>query len=174
MGAWGAALMGFFGGVFAALTMHWQWHVAGVSLVYPFLISALIGLMAAYVIRLPGQGIALSERAEKAILWSSVAEGVGLFLAVNIAVNFGHLEWRLPAMALIVGLHFLPIAIAASFRPFHALGAALILSAIAGFAFGAPMGGEISGIMAAVSLWIAALLAVARDRRTKRATAPAI
>jgi hypothetical protein len=49
-------------------------------------------------------------------------------------------------MALVVGAHFLPIAFAASFRPFYLLGAALILAAIAGFVVRTPAGGEIAAL----------------------------
>jgi hypothetical protein len=37
-------------------------------------------------------------------------------------MNLHHPEWLMPAVALIVGLHFLPIAWAAPFPPFYALG----------------------------------------------------
>lgn len=159
--------MSFFGAVFAALTMYWQWDTSGVALATPFSVFVVIGLASAYVIRLPGSGFAPSEKAERAIMWSSIAEGVGLFLAGNIVVNLHRPKLLLPAMALVVGLHFLPIAHAASFRPFYALGAALILSAVAGFILGAPIGGTVAGWMASVGLWIAATLAVRRDWRAK-------
>jgi hypothetical protein len=172
MGAWGALIMSFFGAVFAALTMYWQWHVYGAALALPFFIFAAIALTAAYVIRLPGTGITPSEKAERTIMWSSIAEGVGLFLAVNIVINLHRPELLLPAMALVVGLHFLPIAVAVPFRPFFMLGAGLILSALAGFLVRAPTGGEIAGLMAAAGLWIAATAAVRRDWRAKRCLPP--
>ncbi|GAN91158.1 hypothetical protein Gbfr_025_018 [Gluconobacter frateurii M-2] len=66
-------------------------------------------------------------------------------------------------MALVVGLHFLPIAFAAGFRPFYVLGAALIVAATVGFAVGASMGGKIAGLMAAGALWLASGIAIRRD-----------
>lgn len=171
MGTWGAIIMSFFGAVFAALTMHWQWNVSGATLALPFAVFAAIGLAAAHVVRLPGSGIVPSQKVERAIMWSSIAEGVGLFLAANIVINLHHPELLLPAMALVVGLHFLPIAYAASFRPFYILGAALTAAAVAGFILGAPTGGTVAGLMAALGLWIAATLAVRRDRLAKRGSA---
>lgn len=168
MGAWGALITGFFGAVFAALTMSWQLHVSGAALALPFAGFATIGLTAAFVIRLPGNGVTPSKNVEKAIMWSSVAEGLGLFLASNILLNLHLPDLLLPAMALVVGLHFLPIAFAASFRPFYVLGTALIMAAIIGFAVRTPSGSEIAGFMAAAGLWIAAILAVQRDWRMKR------
>jgi hypothetical protein len=38
------------------------------------------------------------------------AEGVGIFIAINIVINLHHPELQVPAMALVVGLHFFPLA----------------------------------------------------------------
>ncbi|WP_232283437.1 hypothetical protein [Sphingomonas sp. PAMC 26617] len=165
--------MSFFGAVFASLTLYWQWHLAGAALALPFLGFVLIGLAASYVIRSPGEGIKPSPNEERAIMWSSIGEGVGLFLASNIVINLHRPDLLMPSMALVVGLHFLPIAFAASFRPFYVLGTALILVAIAGFVVGAPTGGEVAGFMAAGALWLAAAIAVRRDWSAKERTAAA-
>jgi len=37
-------------------------------------------------------------------------EGVGIFIAINIVTNLGHPELTVPAIALVVGLHFYPMA----------------------------------------------------------------
>jgi hypothetical protein len=71
-------------------------------------------------------------------------------------------------MALVVGLHFLPIAYAASFRPFYRLATVLLLSAAIGFVIPAPVGGEIAGTSAALSLWFVSITAVSRERHTKQ------
>ncbi len=171
MGAWGASIMGFFGAVFASMTLCWQWHFDGIVLALPFLGFVLIGIAARHVIRLPGKGITPSPREDRAILWSSIGEGVGLFLAANIVMNLHRPDLLLPSMALVVGLHFLPIAFAAGFRPFYVLGMALIVAAIMGFVIEAPTGGEVAGFMAAVALWLASGMALRRDRLAKARTA---
>ena len=171
MGAWGALIMSFFGAVFASLTLYWQWHLTGVVLALPFLGFVLIGLAASYVIRSPGEGIKPSPKEERAIMWSSIGEGVGLFLVSNIVINLHLPDLLLPSMALVVGLHFLPIAFVAGFRPFYVLGTALIVVAIAGFVVRAPTGGEVAGFMAAGALWLASGIAVRRDRAAKGKTA---
>jgi hypothetical protein len=38
------------------------------------------------------------------------AEGLGIFLAVNIVINMGHPDLIIPAIALVVGVHFYPMA----------------------------------------------------------------
>lgn len=167
VGAWGALIMGFFGAVFASMTLYWQWHLHGVALTLPFLGFILIGIAANHVIRSPGEGITPSPSEERAIMWSSIGEGVGLFLAANIVMNLHRPDLLLPSMALVVGLHFLPIAFAAGFRPFYGLGTALIVAAIMGFVIKAPTGGEVAGFMAAVALWLASGMALRRDGLAK-------
>nr|WP_316414588.1 hypothetical protein [Mesoterricola silvestris] len=161
-------IMGFFGSVFAALTMHHQWHLPWELWVLPFLVAMLIWVSAVWVLRLPGEDPVPSERARRAMYWSSFGEGIGLFLAANIVINVHRPDLLIPAMAIVVGLHFLPMAFAASFRPFYILGAALAVAGILGFVAPSPLGGGIAGFMAALGLWIAAVLAVRRHGRLKR------
>ena len=169
MGAWGGLIMSFFGAVFASLTLYWQWSVTGAALALPFLAFVLIGLAALYVICIPADGIKPSAKEANAIMWSSMGEGVGLFLAANIVINLHRPDLLLPSMALVVGLHFLPIAFAAGFRPFYVLGFGLIAVAIIGFVVNGPSGGAFAGLMAAGALWLASGLAVHRDWSAKRA-----
>ncbi len=168
MGAWGALIMSFFGAVFASLTLYWQWHLSGATLVLPFAAFVLIGLFARYVISRPGEGIKPSEKENRVFMWSSIGEGIALFLASNIVINLHRPDLLLPSMALVVGLHFLPIAFVVSFRPFYWLGGALVVVAMASFFVGAPAGGALAGLLAAGILWLASGLAVRRDLRAKR------
>ena len=170
MGARGAVIMGFFGAVFAALTMRLQWHVGGAILALPFVVFLTIWAAAAHTMGLEGSGIVLSERTKKALVWSSIGEGFGIFVASNVVANLHRPDLLLPAIALVVGLHFLPIAYAASFRPFYVLGAFLLLFAVISFIVTAPVGGDIAGISAALSLWLASVAAISRDRQAKRAS----
>jgi hypothetical protein len=163
--------MGFFGAVFASMTLYWQWHLHGVVLALPFLGFILIGIAANHVIRMPGRGITPSPREERAIMASSIGEGVGLFLAANIVMNLHRPDLLLPSMALVVRLHFLPIAFAGGFRPFYGLGTVLIVGAIMGFIVKSPTGGAVAGVMATGALWLASGLALRRDRRAKARTA---
>jgi hypothetical protein len=169
MGAWGAIIMSFFGALFASMTLAFQFGWTGAVLALPFLAFALIATAAIVVIHLPGEGVRASERAERVIMWSSIAEGVGLFIAANFAINLGHREMLLPAMAAVVGLHFLPIARAVPFPPFYVLGLALLGSALFGFGVRQPAGGTVAGFAAAIALLAAAMLAVRRDMRAKSA-----
>lgn len=171
MGAWGAIVMGFFGAVFAAVTLALPLQWSGAAIGLPFLVFAVIVLAAALVIRMPSIGFTLSRQAKRAILWSSTAEGIGIFVAVNLVNNLGHPELLLPAIALVVGLHFFPIAYAVPFHFFYLLGAALLAAAACGFAIAPPLGSAIAGFAAAGALWLAAVFAIARDRRAKAISA---
>ena len=170
MGAWGAIIMSFFGAFFASLTLYWQYGIKGPALAAPFLIFAAIALAAVQVLRRPGTGFVPSERVDRVIMWSSIGEGLGLFVAGQTVMSLHRPELLLPAMALVIGLHFLPIAYSGPFLPFYLLGGALILAAILGFTIAPPTGGAIAGGLGAFGLWTAAALAVARDRRAKRAS----
>jgi hypothetical protein len=170
MGARGAVIMGFFGAVFAALTMRLQWQLGAAMSALPFIVFLAIGAAAIHTLGLQGNGIVLSERTKKALTWSSIGEGIGIFLASNVVTNLHRPDLLLPAIALVVGLHFLPIAYAASFRPFYALGAFLLASAVIGVLVAAPAGGELAGIAAALGLWFASTAAIMRERQAKRAS----
>ena len=170
MGARGAVIMAFFGAVFAVLTMRLQWQAGATMLALPFIVFLTIGAAAIHTLGLEGNGIVLSKRTKKALMWSSIGEGIGIFLASNIVSNMHRPDLLLPAIALVVGLHFLPIAHAASFRPFYSLGAFLLLSAVIGFLVAAPVGGDIAGLAAALGLWFASTAAISRERHTKRAS----
>jgi len=170
MGSRGAVIMGFFGAVFAALTMRLQWGIGGAMLALPFIVFLAIGAAAVHVVRSAGKSVVLSERTKNALVWSSIGEGIGIFLVSNVVNNLHRPDLLLPAIALVVGLHFLPIAYAASFRPFYVLSAFLLLAAVIGFLAAAPVGGEIAGIASALSLWFASIAAINRDLHAKRAS----
>ena len=38
------------------------------------------------------------------------AEGLGIFIAINVVINLGHADLTIPVIALVVGLHFYPLA----------------------------------------------------------------
>jgi hypothetical protein len=57
-----------------------------------------------------GEDIAESKKSSK---WFGIifgAEGLGIFIAVNIVTNIGHADLVIPVIALVVGLHFYPLA----------------------------------------------------------------
>lgn len=168
MGASGAIVMCFFGAVFASLTLLLQLGWNGLSLGLPFLAFAGIAVAATIAIRLPGDGFAKPEGSGRVMFWSSVGEGIALFLAGNILPDLGHTELLLPVMAIVVGLHFLPIAYFSPFPPLYLLAAAILLGGICGLVIRQPGGGALAGFTAAAALGVASIVAVRRERSAKR------
>lgn len=162
MGASGAIIMSFFGAVFAAMTLAMPLGRSGAVLFLPFAVFAVIAVVAVRTMRRKEQTPARSARKDRVIMWSSAAEGIGIFIAANVVINLGRPELLLPAIALIVGLHFLPMAHLIPFRPFYALAGALLVAAALGFVLHQPIGAGIAGFVAAFILWTAALLALQR------------
>ncbi len=169
MGASGAIIMSFFAAVFASMTLLLQLKCTGLELGIPFIGFAGIATAAMLAMRLPGDGFVRPEGSGRVMLWSSIGEGIGLFIVANLLANLGHRDVLLPAMALVVGLHFVPIAYWAPFRPLYNLAAVIILGGIVGLSMNQPTGGVIAGFTAAAALALASIAAIRRERLAKRA-----
>ncbi len=167
MGASGAIIMSFFGAVFASMTLLLQLKCSGLELGLPFIGFAGIAIAALLAIRLPGEGFARPEGSGRVMLWSSIGEGIGLFIVAHFLANLGHVELLLPAMALVVGLHFIPIAYWVPFRQLYILAAVIILGGIIGLSIHQPKGGVIAGFTAAAALALASIAAIRRERSAK-------
>jgi len=92
------------------------------------------------------------RRANRIFMWALAGEGVGIPLAINLVVNLGHPQWQMPAIMLIVGLHFLPLAVGFGDRSYRVTGVAMTTWALAYpwlFAAGAlaPAGPLVAGAM---------------------------
>ena len=61
--------------------------------------------------------------------WSAI-EGIAMFLAANVLVNLHLRQAIMPVLAIIVGVHFLPLARGIPARLYYATGAALIVIGI--------------------------------------------
>ncbi len=163
-GSTGALIMGFFGGIF---------YIAGLGPVIgwtnPLMLIpiALVGFIAMRVVALSRKGTArfATTRAAKIITWSTVGEGIGIFIAVNVLVNLGRHDLILPGIAAVVGLHFLPMAYAIPFRAFYAVSGGLLIAATIGILVRQPTGSEVAGVAAAAVLWVASALALSRESR---------
>ncbi|WP_448662405.1 DUF7010 family protein [Sphingomonas sp. CJ20] len=96
-------------------------------------------------------------------IWSS-AEGVAIFVAANVLINLHMAERLLPTMAIIVGLHFLPLARGIPARIYYWSGAALILVGAIGWLLPAGDTPLVTGLLAAATLWVSALASAKRGR----------
>jgi hypothetical protein len=110
----GALIMAFFATVWWIVGLRAAGH--GPALLYgvPVIVAAL-GSVIWYVTHrpraAPNAGDAVEEaRRGRLVGWASAGEGIVIFLAANVLVNTGHRDAIAPAVALIVGAHFLPLA----------------------------------------------------------------
>lgn len=121
----------------------------------PLLISAvLIALAFAVRGRFPNSPERRRRAGRLVAIWSSV-EGVAILVAVNLLGPKGA-ELVSAAVALIVGLHFLPLARGLPQPSYYASGAALVLIGVAGFLVPALVGPVAVSLAAALTLWLTA------------------
>jgi hypothetical protein len=161
VGPAGAIIMSFFGGAFFLTALGNAVGWSSPILIAPFVIFLAVAFRAGLLIR-SGRVADRSEHAGRVIMWSSIGEGVGIFILANVLVNMGYPRLVLPGIAAIVGLHFLPMARAIPFPPFYVLSAALLAAAAAGVVLAQPLGAEVAGVAAAIALWIASIAALYR------------
>ena len=124
MGPWGALIMSFFGAGFFTwanvLAIGWRSPVLAVG---PVMFIALAALAGSKIRRSADGAYAPSRKAGQIISWASAAEGVGIPIVALTLANTGHADATLPGVALVVGLHFIPMACAIPFKPFFACAA---------------------------------------------------
>ncbi|MBA2935087.1 hypothetical protein HZF05_13380 [Sphingomonas sp. CGMCC 1.13654] len=160
MGPWGALIFAIFATAFFMAGL-----APTVGQASPILLLGLV-LAAPIVIRAiqrvvrpdPPGGI----QTGRVIMWSTMAEAVGILLIVNI-FHAAHMDdVILPGIAAVVSLHFIPIGLAANLRRFQALTAAMMACAVAGFAIRGATGTMVTGLGAALTLWIGGIFALQR------------
>lgn len=137
--ATGALVMSFFGAWWAAsglVPAHapaWAWAALSTGVLA-------LGAAAVAVLRrhprpaaqaLPAELADRQRRLGRWFLAIFLAEGLGIFLAINAVTLLGHPQWQPAAMMTVVGLHFLPLTWVFAYRPHAVTGAALTAWALA-------------------------------------------
>ncbi len=115
--ATGMLMMAFFTMIWAGIAYGSMNHGLIVLIIFALISVSLIA-NAIYVFIISKKFPKLStdeDRAEgkKTGMWFGIifgAEGLGIFVAINIVVNLGHADLTIPVIALVVGLHFYPMA----------------------------------------------------------------
>jgi len=136
--ATGVMMLSGFGALWAAAGIRlssgpaWTW-IALAIVVLAFGVRAL-GVLRANPSPTWPLAVELAERQRRAgriFAWTSAGEGLGILLAVNLVVNLGHPDWQAAAIVAVVGLHFLPLAVAFGYRPHLVTGVAMTAWALA-------------------------------------------
>jgi hypothetical protein len=97
-------------------------------------------------------------------LWSTI-EVVALLVTANVLQYLHRGDLIFPAAAIIVGLHFFPLARGIPVRLYHATGAGFVLAGVAGLLLPAAERPIAVGLSAALILWATALIVVLRARQ---------
>ena len=160
MGPAGAIIMSFFALVFCGLVAvpRLGWLTAWT--IVPALVTSAIVVAAVVKLRNPNHRNQRDARAGRIMMWASLAEGIGLFIIVNVFINV-HLAARvIPGMALVIGLHFLPMAYGIPFKRFYVLAVAILVASAVGFVTNPILAPWCSAVGSAAALWIASMYAL--------------
>jgi len=169
----GAIVLSFFAAVWAFLALHTSDQVLWMQ-VMPFALSGALILAALNAGRhaVPPTPEERKRIGRTVMIWSFI-EGLAIFAGVNVLGNIGHAEWTLPLIAVIVGLHFFPLAIGLRAPIYWLTGLGLIAVAAAGVVlvpFGTTQDAAI-GLGCASVLYLTAFVITAFAPRAKRLAA---
>ena len=115
--ATGLLMMAFFTMMWAGIAYGSMGHGLVVLILFS-LISALFICYAVYLFIISRRFPQMQSEEDKAEgkrtgKWFGIifgAEGLAIFVAINIVINLGHADLTIPVIALVVGLHFYPMA----------------------------------------------------------------
>ena len=94
----------------------------------------------------------------------SAVEGIVIFATANLLTNMGMADAIGPAIAIIVGLHFLPLAYGLPARIYYLTGGAMVVAGAAALLLPGPERLPAAGIAAAGILWASAVAVILRNR----------
>ncbi len=132
----------------------------------PVIISA--GLLA-WAYAMPATAETMGPRVRAIVARWSMVEGGAIVVVANILPRIHHADALFPAVAIIVGLHFLPLARAIPVPIYAATGFALILAGAGGILLPAAERPIAIGLAAAIILWATALHRLLAARRAAAA-----
>ena len=166
----GAVFLSLFG---ATWLLGWSWQAPGSGFLLRFVIVLGALALVAWAIRSFRQRRAIyvgrpdpmaQKRIRKALIliniaqWSSIG---ALVLGLN-AVS--HIEWIMPAVILVVGLHFVPMAKVFHYRGYYLTALALVVVALAYCLAGAnDQRSALSLLATGTILWVTALFLLVRE-----------
>jgi hypothetical protein len=165
MSTTGAMVTAFFAALWWVLGMWASGQTSVYLYLLPLLISASVVLLALRVRAKADVSPQELARRKRLIIAATAAEGILLFVAVNALVNTGLGKFVAPAGAIIVGLHFLPLARWLPAPTYYVTGILLVMLGVAGCAIpGTGPGALFVCLGSACVLWLtsAAVLRKAR------------
>ena len=134
-----------------------------VTIVLPVLISAAL-LIWAYAT--PSTAGALGSHTRRLLARWSLVEGLAIVVAVNLLHRTHQADATFSVVAMIVGLHFLPLARQIPVQLYYLTAAGLVLCGAAGMLLPAGQRPLAVGLGAAGVLWATAVLGLSGERRS--------
>lgn len=159
--------------VLTLFAVAWSWAALQLSRAAPSLILIPIAISLALLAwgwRSSGLFPTRGQHVGKVVgLWSSI-EVAALLVTANVLQNLHRGDLMLPLGAIIVGLHFFPLARGIPVRLYHATGAGFVFAGLVGLLLPAANRPIVVGIGAALILWATALVVVMRARQVAAAS----
>ena len=160
MGPWGALIFAIFATAFFMAGLAPTVGPTSPILLLGFVLAAPIVVRAIQRVARPDPPGGIDTG--RVIMWSTVAEAVAILLVVNVFRNVGLEDVILPGIAAVVAIHFLPLGHASGLRRFYALAVALAAASFAGFVLRGTAGTLVTGLGAALGLWLGGIFALKR------------
>ena len=168
------SILGFFAVVWLVMGL----AVAGQISVLPVLAGVAVSaallwaaVRADRAYRGPALPVAEQARINRLVMWASAAEGVAIFIAVNVLINLGLGAYQLCAVAVIVGLHFIPLSRIPRAGLYNVTAAALVGLGVVGCVLPEAVRPLVVGPGAALICWATAATVLGRWRLPARAAA---
>jgi hypothetical protein len=162
----GAIIMGVFAAVWWLVGVRASGHASPLTYGIPILVTGLI-VVAALRGRHRFEQVSPEEDARRGRLVgiASGGEGLAIFLAMLVLGNLGLSDYAAPVIAIIVGLHFVPLARWLPAHLYYGTSALLVVLGVCGFAIRAPDRRLlIVSVGAACVLWLTCVLVLGRAR----------
>jgi hypothetical protein len=160
MGPWGAIIFAVFAAAFFMAGLAPTVGQTSPILLLGFVLAAPVVIRAIQRIVRPDPPGGIQTG--RAIAWSTMMEAVAILIVVNVFKNLHMDDLVLPGIAAVVSLHFVPIGLAANLKRFQTLTVAMMMAAVAGFLIRGTEGTMVTGLGAALTLWLGGIFALQR------------
>lgn len=168
MSSTGAIIMGVFAAIWWLVGVRTSGHESLLIYGVPLVVTGLIVVVS---LRSHDRSAQVSPeekaRRDRLVGIASGAEGLAIFVAANVLGNIGRSDYMAPVIAVIVGLHFLPLARLLPASLYYGTSALLIVLGICGFLIRRPEQRLlIVSVGAACVLWLTCVFVLGRTRIT--------
>ena len=160
------------GGIWVLSFFAAVWGVAGISVgQMPMWLAVIpLGISGALLLWAHRQPVGSAkpvgnEHVGRIVGVATAVEGIAIFVTANILINLHLPTLLMPAIAIIVGLHFLPLARGIPAPLYYRTGGALIAVGLAAMLLSPPNRAIATGVAAALVLWASALAWILRVRQ---------